>query len=105
MQLSVVIPTLNERDNIAQLIPQLAAAIPVAVTDYEVIVVDGHSCDGTPEVVSRLGARVVTQSRPGYGGALQEGFAHARGDCILTMDADLSHLKFVWSYLWTLLQM
>ncbi len=91
MQLSIVIPALNECDNVARLIPRLLEAIPAGITEYEVIVVDGHSCDGTPEVASALGARVVTQSCPGYGGALREGFAQARGEYILTMDADLSH--------------
>lgn len=101
MQLSIIIPALNERDNIAKLIPALKMAIPVDITDYEVIVVDGHSRDGTPHIATELGAHVITQSKPGYGGALQEGFAHARGEYILTLDADLSHspsfLPMMWS--------
>ena len=101
MQLSIVVPALNERDNVAKLIPALRAAIPDGITDYEVIVVDGHSHDGTPRVAEELGARVVTQNRPGYGGALQDGFAQARGEYILTLDADLSHspsfLPAMWS--------
>lgn len=91
MQLSIVIPALNERDNIARLIPSLKAAIPADITDYEIIVVDGRSRDGTPHLAVELGARVFTQSKPGYGGALQEGFDRARGECVLTLDADLSH--------------
>lgn len=91
MQLSIVVPALNERDNVAELLPILREAMPVDVTDYEIIVVDGHSHDGTPEVAAQLGAIVVTQQSPGYGGALQAGFAQARGEYILTLDADLSH--------------
>jgi dolichol-phosphate mannosyltransferase len=91
MQLSIVIPALNERDNISKLIPALRAAVPIDITDYEIIVVDGHSNDSTPYVAENLEARVITQSRPGYGAALQEGFLQARGEYILTLDADLSH--------------
>jgi dolichol-phosphate mannosyltransferase len=91
MQLSVLIPTLNERDDISRLIPALKEVIPPDVTDYEILVIDGHSEDGTPQLASRLGARVIDQTKPGYGGALEAGFAHAVGDYILTLDADLSH--------------
>jgi dolichol-phosphate mannosyltransferase len=91
MDLSIVIPALNERNNIAQLIPRLIEAMPADVHTYEIIVVDGQSHNGTPQVAEELGARVVTQTRRGYGGALLEGFAQARGEYILTMDADLSH--------------
>jgi dolichol-phosphate mannosyltransferase len=54
-------------------------------------VVDGGSEDGTPATAERLGARVLTQRSPGYGGALREGFAATRGRHVLTLDADLSH--------------
>ncbi len=91
MQLSIVIPALNERDNIAKLIPAIRAAIPADVVNYEIIVVDGHSHDGTPRLATQLGARVITQNKPGYGGALQAGFDQARGEYVLTLDADLSH--------------
>jgi dolichol-phosphate mannosyltransferase len=100
MQLSIVIPALNERDNIAHLIPNLIAAIPPDVGGYEILVIDGHSRDGTPEMAVQLGAQVVTQTLPGYGGALQAGFAAARGDYILTMDADLSHPSNFLPKLW-----
>jgi dolichol-phosphate mannosyltransferase len=91
MQLSIIIPALNERDNLARLIPLLKKTIPPDVESYEVIVVDGHSHDGTPRVAEELGAIVVTQRLPGYGGALQAGFEQAQGKYFLTMDADLSH--------------
>jgi dolichol-phosphate mannosyltransferase len=90
-QLSIVIPALNERNNIVKLIPALKAAMPADVTDYEIVVIDGHSHDGTPGVAEELGARVVAQTGPGYGGALREGFTQARGEYVLTLDADLSH--------------
>lgn len=100
VQLSIVIPALNECDNIARLIPRLSEAIPPDVHDYEIIVVDGDSHDGTPRAAEDLGARVVTQRKPGYGGALQAGIAQSRGEYILTMDADLSHSPAFLSVMW-----
>jgi glycosyltransferase involved in cell wall biosynthesis len=57
---------------------------------YEVVLVDGNSTDGTPEVARELrpDARVVTQSRRGKGEALACGFAAAEGDIIVMLDAD-----------------
>jgi dolichol-phosphate mannosyltransferase len=93
MDLSIVILTLNERDNIAVLIPRIRKMLdPVlARSQYEILIVDGGSTDGTQQVVAELADRVVVQSRPGYGQALQEGFAAAGGEYIATLDADLSH--------------
>ncbi len=100
MDLSIVIPALNERDNLVQLIPLLHREVPPEVTTYEIIIVDGGSVDGTADVAEKLGVRVCKQSRPGYGGALAAGFAQARGEYILTMDADLSHSPRFISTLW-----
>lgn len=91
MQLSIIIPALNERDNLGQLVQVLKSAIPPDVTHYEIIVVDGHSHDGTPDMARELGAKVIVQRTPGYGGALQSGFDQAQGEYLLTLDADLSH--------------
>jgi len=100
MQLSIVIPTLNERENIIRLLPLLREAIPPDISAYEIIVVDGHSKDGSAQAAAQLGARVILQSLPGYGGALQEGFRHARGAYIITLDADLSHPPDFVTALW-----
>jgi glycosyltransferase involved in cell wall biosynthesis len=83
-RVSVVIPALNEARNL----PHVFAALPAGL--HEVIVVDGHSTDGTPEVARHLlaGVRVVTQTRRGKGNALACGFAAATGDVIVMMDAD-----------------
>ena len=91
LQLSIIIPTLNERDNLAELVPELHRSIPSTVTEYEILIVDGNSDDGTPQLTSHLEAKVIYQLKPGYGGALEAGFAHAKGEYILTLDADLSH--------------
>jgi len=92
MELSVVIPALNEADNLAKLLPQLHAVLSSLGIEYEIIVVDNNSSDATAEVCAAEGAILIQQTEPGYGGALRAGFEHASGQYILTMDADLSHV-------------
>jgi glycosyltransferase involved in cell wall biosynthesis len=81
---TAVIPTLNEAENL----PHVFGQLPNGVN--EVIVVDGHSTDQTLEVTQRLrpDARIVLQDRRGKGNALACGFAAARGDIIVMIDAD-----------------
>lgn len=81
---SVVIPTLNEAENLRWLLPRLPAWI------HEIVIVDGHSTDGTIAVVKQLrpDARIVTETRRGKGVALTTGFRAARGDMIVMLDAD-----------------
>ncbi|HTC68749.1 MAG TPA: glycosyltransferase family 2 protein [Acidothermaceae bacterium] len=84
--MSVVIPTLNEARNI----PHVFAALPADVD--EVIIVDGQSVDDTVAVARALrpDVRVVHQTRTGKGNALACGFAAAKSDIIVMMDADCS---------------
>src|SRR5512143_1092335 len=91
VELTAVVPVLNERDNLAQLLPRLARVLDGLGCATEVLVVDGGSTDGTAEAARELGARVLVQRTPGYGGALREAFAAAAGRYIVTLDADLSH--------------
>jgi len=92
MQISVVIPALNEESNLRLLLPRLHRVVSTLTSqEYEIIVVDGGSTDDTVEAVRSLGATVITQEEPGYGGALKAGFQASSGDYILTLDADLSH--------------
>jgi glycosyltransferase involved in cell wall biosynthesis len=83
-RVSVVIPTLNEARNLEHVF----AALPAGL--HEVIVVDGHSVDGTPEIARQLlpGVRVITQTRKGKGNALACGFAAVTGDIVVMIDAD-----------------
>ena len=90
-ELTVLIPALNEAENLKMLVPELQRALDELAVDYEILVVDGGSQDGTEAVVNELGARYLRQAERGYGGALTDGFAVARGDYVLTMDADYSH--------------
>jgi glycosyltransferase involved in cell wall biosynthesis len=90
--LSVVIPALNERENIARVL----ASVPVNRLDQEgwsteIVVVDNASTDGTGELARELGATVVLEQNRGYGNAYKAGFGHARGDVIATGDADLTY--------------
>ncbi|MDQ7905784.1 glycosyltransferase family 2 protein [Phytohabitans sp. ZYX-F-186] len=80
---SVVVPTLNEERNL----PAVFARIPA---DVEVILVDGGSVDRTVEVARELRPSIVItqQTRAGKGNALACGFAEARGDIIVMIDAD-----------------
>jgi dolichol-phosphate mannosyltransferase len=100
MDLSVIVPVVNERDNLAALIPCLHALLDRERIAHEIIVVDGGSTDGTAELVPRLGARLLPEQSPGYAGALATGFAGARGAWVLTLDADLSHEPDFATKLW-----
>lgn len=99
-ELTVIIPALNEQENLKLLIPQVRQVLSELAIPFEVIVVDGGSSDYTRGVAAEEGARVVEQTERGYGGALIAGFAAARSPVVVTMDADLSHpplfLKDFW---------
>jgi dolichol-phosphate mannosyltransferase len=93
--LSVVVPTYNERDNVAELLRRLAEALPPR---SEVVIVD-DSTDGTAAKARLVAAKLPTPVRVrhrnvaegGLGGAVVEGFRLARGEWIVVMDADLQH--------------
>src|SRR5882762_3498615 len=89
LDLTVIVPVMNERDNLATLLPRLDAVLRQLDCASEIIVVDGGSRDGTPDLARSLGATVLHQRAPGYGGALREAFAAAAGRYIITLDADL----------------
>ena len=83
-RVSVVVPARNEARNL----PHVLGALPADI--FEVILVDGRSTDDTVEVAKRArpDIRVVQQTRRGKGNALACGFAAARGDIIVMLDAD-----------------
>ncbi|MCZ2076673.1 MAG: glycosyltransferase [Bryobacterales bacterium] len=89
--MSVIIPALNERENLELLLPALHDTLARLDIAAEVLIVDGGSTDGTANTASALGAKVVKQLERGYGGALIAGFKDARASLFITMDADLSH--------------
>ena len=95
-RVSIVIPTYNERGNVQPLCEGIRMALDPQ-WDYEVIIVDDNSPDGTQEVVHQVAAedpRIKLLQRPGklgLGSAVAAGFAMASGDYWVMMDADLSH--------------
>jgi glycosyltransferase involved in cell wall biosynthesis len=88
---SVVIPCLNEADNIEECVTRSRAVLEENGIAGEVLVADNGSTDGSAELAARAGARVIHEQRRGYGSAYMAGFAHARGEYIVMLDADLTY--------------
>jgi glycosyltransferase involved in cell wall biosynthesis len=91
VELSVVIPCLNEADTIETVLRKAFKSIGEAGIQAEVIVADNGSTDGSIEIAERLGARVVPVKLKGYGNALMGGIEAARGKYIIMGDADDSY--------------
>jgi glycosyltransferase involved in cell wall biosynthesis len=91
IELSVVMPCLNEADTLARCIDKAQRAIRDGAVRGEVIVADNGSTDGSPEIAERSGARVVRVQEKGYGSALMGGIAAARGKFVIMGDADDSY--------------
>lgn len=102
MDISVVIPTYNEGGNIKELIENIKIQLSGLCIDYEILIIDGGSKDGTVERSKEAGAKVIMQSKKGYGNALIDGITAARGDYIITMDGDFSHDPVFMQDLWNL---
>lgn len=88
---SVVIPCLNEAENIEQCVATALGAMALAEISGEVVVADNGSEDASAELAERAGARVVHEPLRGYGSAYLAGFAAARGEYIVMADADLTY--------------
>jgi glycosyltransferase involved in cell wall biosynthesis len=84
-KISLVIPTLNEERNLDVVLQSLPENI------NEIIVVDGYSNDKTIEVAKKYGAKIIFDEL-GKGSALRKGMEAAKGDIIIMMDADCSHI-------------
>lgn len=91
LELSVVIPCLNEATTIAVCITRALEAMARHGIRGEVVVSDNGSTDGSIEISTKAGGRVVSCPTRGYGAALQWGFRHARGAYLLMGDADQSY--------------
>jgi hypothetical protein len=87
----VVIPCLNEAENIVQCVTRARDALAQAGLAGEVIVADNASEDGSPALAETAGAIVVHEPRRGYGSAYLAGFQVARGRYIVMADADLTY--------------
>jgi glycosyltransferase involved in cell wall biosynthesis len=89
----ILIPTLNEAPGIGTTIDEIRAAL--RGMHFEILVIDGHSNDGTDTIAWEKGATVIYEERSGYGNALRAGFMHVRRNvrskAIVTIDADSSY--------------
>jgi len=91
LELSVVIPCLNESDTVASCVAKAVRAMKDAGIRGEVIVADNGSTDGSQALAEAAGARVVPVAEKGYGSALMGGIAAARGRYVIMGDADDSY--------------
>jgi glycosyltransferase involved in cell wall biosynthesis len=90
-QVSVVIPCLNEAASIGECVTRARQVLDDAGRSFEVVVVDNRSEDGSDEIAAAAGAEVVFEPRRGYGNAYLAGFAAARGEYVVMIDADLTY--------------
>jgi glycosyltransferase involved in cell wall biosynthesis len=99
---SIIIPALNEEVGIQKTI----SSIPITEIrdkfgyDVEIIVIDGDSTDSTNKTALKAGAQVIVEKQPGYGRAYKTGFAAAKGDILITLDADNTYpAEFIPKYI------
>jgi glycosyltransferase involved in cell wall biosynthesis len=91
LELSVVMPCLNEKLTLAACITKAQESMKRLGIKGEVVIADNGSTDGSQEIAMNLGARVVPVRARGYGSALRGGIAAARGEYIIMGDADESY--------------
>src|SRR6266571_1320311 len=91
IELSIVMPCLNEAETVGNCIEKAWGTIRELGICGEVIVADNGSSDGSPGIAEGLGARVVFVQEPGYGAALMGGISAAQGRYIILGDSDDSY--------------
>jgi len=99
MRGSLIVPTLNEAESIGHVLDRFRVAaeqgnrslFPTDPIQWEYLVVDGASTDGTAGIAAAHGARVIPEPRPGYGRAYRTGFEQANGEVIATLDGDATY--------------
>jgi hypothetical protein len=91
LELSVVMPCLNEADTLEICIRKAQRALEEHSIHGEIVVADNGSTDGSQEIAERMGARVIDVLEKGYGNALLGGIAAARGKYVIMGDADDSY--------------
>jgi glycosyltransferase involved in cell wall biosynthesis len=99
MKLSIILPAFNEAESIGQVLAEVRSALSAMSasadtglaaidTHTEILVVDGGSRDGTPELAAAAGAMVIHEPRRGYGQACHSGLQTACGEVVVFLDAD-----------------
>ncbi|MBS1847226.1 MAG: glycosyltransferase family 2 protein [Actinobacteria bacterium] len=91
LDVTVVLPCLNEEDSVAECVREALDSIHGRGWSGEVVVVDNGSSDRSAERAADAGARVVAESTPGYGAAIRRGIAVAAGDVVVMADADSTY--------------
>lgn len=91
VEVSIVMPCLNEAATVSNCIAKAQAALSWNRIQGEIIVADNGSTDGCPEIAARMKARVVHVRPSGYGNALMGGIRAARGEIIIMGDSDDSY--------------
>ena len=90
-ELSIVMPCLNESETLETCILKAQQSLKELNVKGEIIIADNGSTDGSQNIATQLGARLVNVENKGYGAALQGGIAAARGKFIIMGDADDSY--------------
>jgi glycosyltransferase involved in cell wall biosynthesis len=88
---SVIIPVFNEEVTIGDVVTRTKTTLEKLGVTYEVLVVDDGSYDRSAEIAQEQKANVLRECHKGKGFALRCGFSHAKGDLVVTLDADGSH--------------
>ena len=95
--MSVIIPTFNEKENIGKIVPRINEVFAGSGINGEIIVVDDNSKDGTQQIVADLAKKtdniklLIRYQDPGLSQSVIDGFRAARSDIFLVIDADFSH--------------
>jgi len=92
--ISIIIPTYKEKDNIGPLVERIQKSM--AKYDYEIVIVDDNSADGSEELVSGLAKKypvkiIVRKNKRGLSSAVVDGIAATDSEFVIVMDADLQH--------------
>ena len=91
VELTILMPCLNEAETVAGCVKKAQGFLQRTGIEGEVLVADNGSSDGSPQIASDAGARVICVAEPGYGSALMGGIGAARGRFVIMADADDSY--------------
>lgn len=90
-EFTILMPCLNERRTLPLCIREIQTFLSDADVSAEILVADNGSTDGSPAIARKMGARVISVARQGYGNALTGGINAARGRYIIMGDCDYSY--------------
>lgn len=97
IRFSLILPAYNERENLPVLMPKIIDVLSKLGNDYEIIIIDDGSTDGTPEIIGSILKQspkikyTKHEKNLGLSRALETGYKMASGDIIITMDSDLQY--------------